>query len=305
LEFYFTTGNQKVKINILIMGKTCSTFRDCKEEKVVLFTKLGYPVCECKKCGHRFTDVPNDEIHLARVYSDEYFFEGKSGYPNYLEEKEILFKSGVRFARLVSKYISPGKVLDVGCAAGFILKGFEKAGWDCHGVEPNDTMASYGRDELKLDVRTGGLETFDSNEKFDLIIMIEVIGIFYDIDKAMLNVSNLLNKDGLVLVESMNMKSTLARLLGKSWHEYCPPSVIHWFSDKTLSQLFNYYGFELIAKGYPAKRLNVKHAISVLEENSPNIIFKKKILDYFSRKFGKATLYYPPLDVKWYIFKKL
>jgi len=287
------------------MQKICSSFRNCSEEKALLFTKKGYPINECKVCGHRFAEIPNDENHLARVYSDEYFFEGKSGYPNYLEEKEILYKSGIWYSKIIAKYTTAGKVLDVGCAAGFILKGFEKSGWICKGVEPNDTMASYGRNELKLDILTGGLETFNTSEKFDLITMIEVIGIFYDLDKAMLNVSNLLNQGGLVLVESMNMKSLLSRFLGKSWHEYCPPSVIHWFSDITLIQLFNYYGFEIIAKGYPAKRLNVKHAVSVLEESSLNSVLIKSVFRFISRTFGKLTLYYPPLDVKWFLFKKL
>jgi len=287
------------------MQKICSSFRNCSEEKALLFTKKGYPINECKVCGHRFAEIPNDENHLARVYSDEYFFEGKSGYPNYLEEKEILYKSGIWYSKIIAKYTTAGKVLDVGCAAGFILKGFEKSGWICKGVEPNDTMASYGRNELKLDILTGGLETFNTSEKFDLITMIEVIGIFYDLDKAVLNVSNLLNQGGLVLVESMNMKSLLSRFLGKSWHEYCPPSVIHWFSDITLIQLFNYYGFEIIAKGYPAKRLNVKHAVSVLEESSLNSVLIKSVFRFISRTFGKLTLYYPPLDVKWFLFKKL
>jgi len=37
------------------------------------------------------------------------------------------------------------KVLDIGCAAGFILKGFEDSGWICRGIEPNETMAKAMR----------------------------------------------------------------------------------------------------------------------------------------------------------------
>jgi 2-polyprenyl-3-methyl-5-hydroxy-6-metoxy-1,4-benzoquinol methylase len=287
------------------MKKSCNSFIDCAEEKKILFNKNNYSIIQCKNCGHRFTKLQDLDNHLANVYSDDYFFEGKSGYPNYLDEKDILHKTGNRYAGIINKYSKPGKVLDIGCAAGFILKGFEDAGWESHGVEPNDTMASYGRNELKLDIRTGGIETCDINEKFDLITMIEVIGVFYDLDKAMLSVSNLITNRGLVLVESMNMESIVARILGKNWHEYCPPSVTHWFSDRTLTQLFNYYGFELIARGYPAKRINIKHAISLIEENSPNFIFKGKLLNSLNRMFGNYTLIYPPIDLKWYLYRKL
>ena len=218
------------------MKKVCSSFLECTEERVSLFTKKGYLIKECKTCGHRFTEIKDLNSHLAESFSDDYFFEGKDGYPNYLEEKEMLYRSGVKFTRIISKYAKPGKVLDVGCAAGFILKAFEKAGWECYGIEPNDTMASYGRKELGLDIRTGGMETFNPDQKFDLINLIEVIGSLYDLDKAMQNVKQLSKPGGLVLVESWDMNCLAARFFGASWHKYCPPSVVHWFSDDTLKQ---------------------------------------------------------------------
>ncbi|MBS1574119.1 MAG: hypothetical protein JST09_02345, partial [Bacteroidetes bacterium] len=127
------------------MKKNCSSVLDCAEEKTDLFTKKGYLIKECTTCGHRFTDIKDIEKHLSESFSDDYFFEGKEGYPNYLEERDMLYKSGVKFTKVIAKYMKPGRVLDVGCAAGFILKAFKDAGWEAYGVEPNDTMASYGR----------------------------------------------------------------------------------------------------------------------------------------------------------------
>lgn len=288
-----------------IKEKICTSYITCVEEKKILFKTKGYSIIECKKCGHRFTEIQNIENHVEKVYSDNYFFEGKEGYPNYLEEKEILYNYGLRFAKLISKYTNAGEILDVGCAAGFILKGFEKRGWNCWGIEPNETMASYGKNELGLHISTGSLETFETSQRFDLISLIQVIGHFYDLDKALQNLSELLKDKGLVLVESWNMRSGIARIMGRHWHEYSPPSVVHWFSDKTLVRLFKYYGFEIIDKGYPAKRINVKHALSLFEEKSPNFLLKKRIFKGLNNMFGRFTLFYPPIDVKWSIFRKL
>ncbi len=287
------------------MKKVCSSFLDCGEGRVDLFTKKGHLIKECQTCEHRFTEIRDVENHLQDTYSDTYFFEGKEGYPNYLEEKDMLYRSGEKFAKIISKYTRPGKVLDVGCAAGFILKAFEKAGWECYGVEPNDTMASYGREQLKLDIRTGGMETFSSDQQFDLINLIEVIGSLYDLDKAMQNVQQLCKEGGLVLVESWDMKCAAARFFGSNWHEYCPPSVVHWFSDATLSQLFEYYGFKLIAQGRPSKKINLKHGLAIIAENSSNGGLKKKLFDFLSRTLGKVAVPYPPVDVKWYLYKKI
>ena len=286
------------------MQKICSSYIDCKEEKKLLFEKKGYQILECQQCGHRFTPIPDHEEHVSTVYSDEYFFEGKDGYPNYLDKKNLLYAQGLRYARLISKYTKPGRMLDVGCAAGFILKGFEESGWDCHGVEPNETMASYGREQLHLDIKTGSIETLETAERFDLINMIQVIGHVYDLDKTLQNITALLKPNGLVLVESWDVKSVTAKLMGKDWHEYCPPSVAHWFSDKTLSALFEYYKFELIGKGYPLKKINANHAFSFLEGRSVNPIFKR-LIDSMNRFAGKITLIYPLRDVKWYVFRKI
>ncbi|MBS1609171.1 MAG: class I SAM-dependent methyltransferase [Bacteroidetes bacterium] len=286
------------------MKKNCSSVLDCAEEKTDLFTKKGYLIKECTTCGHRFTDIKDIEKHLSESFSDDYFFEGKEGYPNYLEERDMLYKSGVKFTKVIAKYMKPGRVLDVGCAAGFILKAFKDAGWEAYGVEPNDTMASYGRNELGLDIRTGGMETFNSDQKFDLINLIEVIGSLYDLDKAMQNVRDLCKQGGLVLVESWDMKCLAAKFFGPNWHEYCPPSVVHWYSDNTLKQLFNYYGFELIAKGRPSKRINLKHGLAIIAENSSKSKLKKKFFSFLSRTLGNVPVPYPPVDVKWYLFKK-
>lgn len=49
------------------------------------------------------------------------FFKGGAGYQDYTLEKDMLFKRAEYYADKISKCIRPGKVLDAGAAAGFIL----------------------------------------------------------------------------------------------------------------------------------------------------------------------------------------
>jgi len=286
------------------MCDKCVSNLGCHHVKDELFVKNGYHIFECSKCLRRFAEVSDLENHIAKVYTDNYFFGGKAGYPNYLEEKELLIASGERYSEIVTKFTKTGYLLDVGCAAGFIMKGFEKSGWQCDGIEPNEFMADYGRNEMQLNIYTSNLEKFSAKKKYDLIILIEVIGHFYDLNKAIHNILNLLKEGGFVLVESWNMNSTFARLQGKRWHEYSPPSVLHWFSDATLTQLLGKIGLKLVATGYPQKKINVKHAVSLLDEHLPNFVYKKKIFKWTSEFAGKYTVKYPFRDLKWYLFKK-
>jgi SAM-dependent methyltransferase len=288
------------------MKKTCDSVINCTEEKEPVIEKNGYKILECKTCIHNFTRITDDsEAHLKSVYSDAYFFEGRDGYPNYLEDREILVNHGARYAKIISKYIDkPGTILDAGCSAGFILKGFEQAGWSCEGIDPNKTMVEYSKKEFGFNTQVASLENFKSEKKFDLITLIQVIGHFHDLDQAMRNTHDLLKSDGFVLVESWNRKSLVARLFGKYWHEYSPPSVIHWFSDKTLIDLFSYNGFEFVSKGLPIKRINIKHAISLIAGNKFNSVSAQKFIKVIERTFGKLPLIYPPFDLRWYVFKK-
>lgn len=282
---------------------SCSQVTVC-DDKRLLFNKNGYPVYSCKECVRRFSLIRDVDTHLSKVYSDDYFFSGGDGYPDYLEGKDMLYRYGMHYAEVVKRFTKPGRLLDVGCAAGFVLKGFEHEGWLCHGIEPNDTMASYGRNELKLDIATGSLESYTTDHSFDLINLIQVIGSLYDTDIALGNVHRLLNPNGYVLVESWNMNSLYARIMGSHWHEYCPPSVINWFSDKTLQELFSEHGFELVGMGRPAKQINLKHAFSLLRQNHPRI-FNRKFVHLLTKSFGNMVINYPPLDLKWYMFRKL
>ena len=137
----------------------------------------------------------------------------------------------MRYAKIISKYINnPGTILDVGCAVGFILKGFEQHGRTCHGIKPNKTMVEFGKKQFGFKMEVGNLKTYNIDKKFDLITMIQVIGHFHDIDKAMRSTHHLLKPGGFVVVESWNRGSLHAILHCKHWQEYSPPSVINWFS---------------------------------------------------------------------------
>src|SRR5690606_2377978 len=96
-----------------------------------------------------------------------------------------LIRRGEKYAKLLSRHLQPGLLLDVGAAAGFIMKGFENAGWRTMGIEPNEHMAVYGRENLHMDIRTGTLEEASFAQSFDLVLLIQVIAHLFDLGKSM------------------------------------------------------------------------------------------------------------------------
>jgi|GEM_PF-3512162 len=156
----------------------------CGETSRKLFQKYNVWIRECPRCTHRFA-VPNEQSgHVAAQYDDDYFFGGGAGYDDYLSEAKLLTAHGRRYARILSRLAQPGRLLDVGAAAGFILQGLADAGWDGHGIEPNATMARHAREQLNLDVACGTLEDMPTDSPFDVVSMIQVVAHFLDPHQA-------------------------------------------------------------------------------------------------------------------------
>lgn len=240
-----------------------------------LFEVHGHEIRECPACTHQFTALRVDADHVGRVYGDDYFQGGGAGYPDYLAQANLLRAHGRRYGELLTRWMAPGRVLDIGAAAGFVLAGLTDTGWRGSGLEPNDRMARHARDTLGLDVRTGTLEDagdwFDatapgdpSHARFDLISMIQVIAHVHDLHGALRQARALTAPDGHWLIETWDNRSLSARWLGRRWHEYSPPSVLHCFSRASLTRLAAAHGMKPVAWGRPAKRITGAHVKSLL-----------------------------------------
>lgn len=225
--------------------------------------KHGFWIRDCTECGHRFAAVLPSRNHVNNIYADGYFKGGGAGYPDYLAGEKILISRGKKYARLLAKYTKPGRVLDVGSAAGFILKGLEEEGWKGAGIEPNPAMAEYARRHLGVMVETGTLEDLRSDSHYDLVCMIQVIAHFVDPCRALQAAARMTKPGGYWLIEAWNMQSWTARASGKSWHEYNPPSALHWFSQDTLREIVGKFGLREIARGRTIKWIRPAHVSSI------------------------------------------
>jgi SAM-dependent methyltransferase len=140
-------------------------------------------------------------------------------------------------------------------------------------------------------------------ESFDLVTMIQVIGHLTVLHPSMNVVRALLRPGGYLLIESWDAESWTARLFGRRWHEYSPPSVLHYFSRSSLLTLAQRHGFRLLASGRPAKKIAAGHAKSLLQHKleSSALRFLEPILRLIPEGL---VLPYPSEDLRWMLFQK-
>jgi SAM-dependent methyltransferase len=275
----------------------------CQNPSDRIFQKNEFWIRECRKCHHRYAEISPSADHPYQIYQDDYFKGGAAGYSDYLSEAKILISHGRQYSRILKNFTNPGMLLDVGSAAGFILRGFQEEGWQGIGLEPNSSMSDYGRTHLGLQIESGSLELFSSAQRFDLVSMIQVIAHFYDIRQALKNAADVTRPGGFWLIETWDRESWIARCLGRYWHEYSPPGVLHWFTPAGLNLLAAKFGFSEVAWGHPVKRISGSHVKSLIEYsliNSPSSWLRgglKIIPDHL-------ILPYPTIDLFWMLFQK-
>ena len=276
----------------------------CSGVPIRLFEKQGHGIARCDDCGHRFAQIAVSDDHVESIYGDDYFVGGGDGYRDYLSESRLLRSHGRRYGELLKRFSPAGELLDVGAAAGFILQGLGDAGWHGEGLEPNDRMAAFAREQSGLAVNTGSLECFVTTKRYDAVSMIQVVAHFVDPREAFARVANLLKPGGVCLIETWNVASWTARCFGKSWHEYSPPSVLHWFTPERLADLLTEFGLHQVARGRPSKWINAGHATSLLQHKlSRNIVTR-----WLSKPLGllpeHLALPYIGDDLFWGVYRK-
>lgn len=277
----------------------------CLGETVRVFQTHGFWIRDCSECKHRFAEIEPSKNHVAQTYADDYFDGGGAGYSNYLGESELLRAAGKRYGKIVEKYSGKtGAVLDVGAAAGFVLQGFQDAGWRGQGIEPNQKMAEFAKENLNLNVVNSSLEDFQTNEKFDLISLVQVVAHFQQPREVFEKLETLIQPNGFLLIETWRRDSLTARVFGKNWHEYSPPSVLHWFTKKGLANLVAQFGFKTVATGRPAKWINAAHAKSLVKFKLEQMRAGKMLGKSLKLIPDKLNLPYPAEDLFWLLARK-
>jgi len=289
-------------------ASTTSLFqcRNCPADRQLTpqFSCEGFQISDCQSCGHRFVQDDIPSTHVENVYGDDYFNGGNAGYVDYLSEGEMLRKRGSMYARILKAHMPAGRMLDVGAAAGFLLKGFQDEGWKGEGVEPNARMAAYGREQLGVQITHSPVEAFTASEPFDLVSMIQVLPHLWNLMEGLEVLSQLTKPGGYWLVETWNKDSFTAKLFGKNWHEYCPPSVLHWFTPDSLVYFAEQFGFEKVAQGRPSKKIQAHHAKSLIRYKFADTILNKPANLALKLIPDGLTLPYPAEDLFYMVLRK-
>jgi len=226
--------------------------------------KDGHDILRCPRCGLLFRTDPPEAEALKSIYGTDYFKasprdKGGRGYLDYLGEEREHRRNAHRRLRLLSDFTPRGRLLDVGCAAGFFLDEATHAGWDPQGVDISATMTEWARTHLGLPVLTTPFLTASLSGGYQAITMWDYIEHVVDPRKEFRRAAQLLVPGGILALSTGDADSLVARLSGSRWHLLTPSHHNYFFTRETLKHYLEEEGFEVIGAKYPWSSYSVAY----------------------------------------------
>ena len=202
-----------------------------------------YDVYFCKKCVIGVT-IPMPTLkELAGLYSSE-SYRTTSGvkFNKLLEHLIYLFR--LRRKRRIEKYITKGRILDIGCGRGLFLTFMRNDGWEVTGTEFNGETASYASRDYGIDVKTGRPSNWGfPDESFDVITINHALEHVQNPAEIFSSCRRLLRKGGLLVIAVPNISSLQSAAGKRAWFHLDIPYHLYHFSEEGLVGLLKKSSF--------------------------------------------------------------
>ena len=129
-------------------------------------------------------------------------------------------------------------------------------------------VSSYAADIARkkgIDVKTGDLLDQEiEKESIDIVSMLDVLEHMMYPFAELLYARDILVSNGLLLINTPNGQSFLARTLKTLWHLVVPPEHISYFSPQNLKNYLETHGFTVVYSGTISKKFTVSYIFKTL-----------------------------------------
>ncbi len=193
----------------------------------------------CAKCGLQFV---SPRVHQALIL-DGYREGSDERFVSQARARERTFDASLT---RIGNHVRPGRLLDIGTAAGSFLQAARGRGWQVSGCEPNRWMCDWGRTHYGLTIDAGTLlEQHYADESFDVVTLWDVLEHDGDPRRLLEECHRVLRPDGFIVVNYPDVGSWIARLMGRRW-VFLLSGHLYYFTRGTIRDLLQRTGFQVV-----------------------------------------------------------
>jgi len=246
----------------------------CAGNAALIHVKDSTSFYRCRHCDIIFTgERPLQE----NLYSESYYKPW--GLTDASEPRGRACKMATfqRWLGSLERFGPTGKVLDVGCAAGFFLEAAKERGWVPYGIEISPFASDLAKKKFGGLVFTGTIENAPhAAEFFDSVTFFDVIEHVQSPEHFLRCVARMLKQGGTIALSTVNISSVSCRVLKRLWPHFKPEHVVY-FSSKSLRKLLDNAGFETCAWSFACKDLTLAYIAAYFES------YPMPVLSFFFR----------------------
>jgi len=188
-----------------------------------------------------------DSCYAAILKNDrESIKENKQWYSfkEYQAEEKRLEKRLKKIAKIIVRYKKKGELLDIGAGFGHLSSILNKLGrFQINLVEPL-VKPKYLLDK-NITLHKTDYEHFLSKQKFDLVLMVDVIEHFQNPVRNLLRTKKILKKRGYLMIQTPNYKSLMAKIC-RNWSWWMPQDHKLLFSIRSIKNILETSGFQTV-----------------------------------------------------------
>lgn len=201
-----------------------------------------YEIRRCDACGLVLADpLPSLEA-INSFYGSEYTYFTPA-YARYYARKD--YKKAGSVIHEIERFCKHGNLLDVGCAAGFLLAVARDRGWKPEGVEITEDAGNIAR-QNGFHVHKGSIETISLRKNFyDAVTLMDSLEHMQSPSEALKRIHSFMRMNGILVIETPNFESFYKRLIGKRWAGF-NKFHIYFFTPTTISMLLEKSGFKIL-----------------------------------------------------------
>lgn len=257
----------------------------------------------CNYCSTYWVTPRLKPKHLKEIYQTIYWKSDSPkdlGYEDYLKHRSLYKKTFVRRFKNLKPFMaryenSPKRVLDIGCSNGVFLSMMSENNWSGIGIDVSEYIIEEAQKANKsktIEYRSGYLnEVIEELEKFEMITMWDVIEHVEDPIDLVKQVHKHLNDKGLLILETQNIKSLFAKILGRSWHHFKHFEHIYHFNREALEYMLTEAGFKIknISTANSGKYIDVNFLLERSQRVLPAIVHR--LVNRCFKSLKTKTLY--------------
>jgi 2-polyprenyl-3-methyl-5-hydroxy-6-metoxy-1,4-benzoquinol methylase len=213
------------------------------------FSSVFDPIKKCKVCRLCFVNPLGP--YRGENETEDYFLNDYL--PLHLANRENSLAERRSYLYAIRRRFDVSarpRLLDVGCALGFMLQEAKAAGWDATGVETSEFAARYATEHSGCTVHTGTVENAAlHSDSFDVVTLMDVIEHVAEPRTLLCEIYRILRPGGVLFIVTPNFGSLFVQLYGLRAYGVWPDQHVVYFQPSTMARMLRDVGFNRVITG--------------------------------------------------------